>query len=107
MIKDDLLTANAVRMVPLGGADITDTGHDLFRRVDTSVACVHCHPGGAEDGLVWEFSGFGARRTQSLETGLRAPFHWDGELSDMSELGHTSQLSSQQLDALTAYMESL
>ncbi len=86
LIHDDVATSSEARRVPLGGADITDTGHDLFHRVDTAVACVHCHPGGADDGHVWEFAGFGERRTQSLETGLRAPFHWDGDLADMGEL---------------------
>ncbi len=86
LIQDDVSTGTAVRSVALGGADITDTGHDLFHRVDTAVACVHCHPGGAEDSHVWNFEGFGDRRTQSLETGLRAPFHWDGDLTDMDHL---------------------
>jgi hypothetical protein len=116
LIRDDIAAGEEpVRSVLLGGADITDTGHDLFHRVDTSVACAHCHPGGADDGRVWDFGGVGQRRTQSLETGLRAPFHWDGELEDMEHLmtdvfvGRMSGApqSGPRLTALTQWLTSL
>ncbi len=86
LIQDDFEVGTVPRRVELGGVDITDTGHDLFHRVDARVACVQCHPGGAEDGQVWAFEGVGARRTQSLDVALRPPFHWDGEFDDMNEL---------------------
>ena len=72
--------------VDLGGADVTDTGHELFHTdAGRGIACASCHPEGGEDGHVWTFSGQGARRTQALTAGLAhtAPFHWDGALENV------------------------
>jgi YD repeat-containing protein len=66
-----------------------DLGHQLFHSATTGqVACVSCHPEGGEDGRVWTFQGFGARRTQSLRGGIMdtAPFHWSGDESNMTSL---------------------
>jgi hypothetical protein len=67
--------------VPLGGASVADSAHDLFH-TGRAIACASCHPEGGEDGHVWHFSGFGPRRTQSLQVGLAgtAPFHWAGDM---------------------------
>ena len=45
------------------------------------VACASCHPEGRDDGLVWSFAQFGARRTQDLAGHIleRAPYHWTGD----------------------------
>jgi mono/diheme cytochrome c family protein len=74
--------------IPLGGADHTDTGFDVFHsNPGAGVACASCHPEAGEDGRVWNFD-IGARRTMSLRGGLlaTAPFHWQGEFADMSAL---------------------
>jgi hypothetical protein len=66
-----------------------DLGHQLFHSATSGqVACVSCHPEGGEDGRVWTFQTFGARRTQSLRGGIMdtAPFHWSGDEANMSNL---------------------
>jgi mono/diheme cytochrome c family protein/cytochrome c553 len=65
-----------------------DAGHQLFHTATSGqIACVSCHPEGGEDGRVWHFQ-VGARRTQSLRGGIMntAPFHWNGDQSDMTSL---------------------
>lgn len=77
------------REIQLGGISVRNTGHDLFHQASSSgIACASCHPEGAGDGRVWQFSGQGARRTQSLHNGIAdtQPFHWDGELNGMDKL---------------------
>ncbi|MDF2694146.1 MAG: surface antigen protein [Labilithrix sp.] len=67
--------------IALGGASREDTGHAIFHsNTGGNVACVSCHPGGADDGRVWNFSS-GPRRTQSLQGTLEgtAPYHWGGD----------------------------
>ena len=76
-----------------------DTGFDIFHlptRVGT--ACMNCHPEGGDDGHAWKFNLTDSsgtvlevrlRRTQSLlggETTVSAPYHWDGDLPDLSSL---------------------
>jgi mono/diheme cytochrome c family protein len=66
-----------------------DDGHQLFHSATTGqIACVSCHPEGGEDGRVWTFQNFGARRTQSLRGGIMdtAPFHWSGDETNMTSL---------------------
>jgi cytochrome c peroxidase len=82
----------------LGGAVIelsdesrADTGVALFHmNSGFGVACASCHPEGREDGRVWNFAESGPRRTQSFAGGLgsTAPFHWSGDVEDMSTLVH-------------------
>lgn len=70
-------------------ADVSSTGHTLFHAVTrSSIACVSCHPEGGDDGRVWNFVPIGPRRTQSLRGGIlaTAPFHWDGDMGDLSKL---------------------
>jgi mono/diheme cytochrome c family protein len=52
------------------------------------IACASCHPEGHDDGHVWTFASFGARRTQSLAGGTlgTGPFHWTGDMKDLSML---------------------
>jgi mono/diheme cytochrome c family protein len=66
-----------------------DTGHALFHaNAGAFVACASCHAEGNDDGRVWNFPCDGARRTQSLQTGIAGtePFHWDGREKDFSQL---------------------
>ena len=72
-----------------------DTGHLLFHANSGGfVACASCHAEGDDDGRVWNFGcdasggAVGARRTQSLQTGLRGtePFHWNGDELDFTQL---------------------
>jgi hypothetical protein len=79
-----------------GGAPITlstesraDTGHTLFHaNAGGMVACASCHAEGNDDGRVWSFACEGARRTQSLQVGLKGtePFHWGGDERDFTQL---------------------
>ncbi|HEY0706211.1 MAG TPA: c-type cytochrome, partial [Polyangia bacterium] len=66
-----------------------DSGHALFH-VSTfaSLACASCHPEGGDDGRVWHFQKIGPRRTQTLRGGIAdsAPFHWDGDMKDLTHL---------------------
>lgn len=75
--------------VPLGGESVFDTGHAIFHgRTGLGLACASCHPEGGDDGHVWEFSDSGRVRTPSMHGGLMdtAPFHWRGDLTDISDL---------------------
>lgn len=77
------------RSLTLPGESVGDTGDQLFHlETGSGLACASCHPEGQEDGHVWHFSGFGARRTQSLRGGLLGsePFHWDGQEQDFVAL---------------------
>lgn len=85
-----LMQANGTVTIPFDGAEsMLNEGHRLFHEVTPAlVACASCHPEGNEDGRVWNFSGIGARRTQTLRGGLlaTAPFHWDGDLANLGAL---------------------
>jgi hypothetical protein len=84
-----LISPDATREIPLGGESWADTGHDLFHRDSGGgIACASCHAEGADDGHIWDFKGFGLRRTQSINVGLRdtAPFHWSGDMPDLTAL---------------------
>jgi hypothetical protein len=80
----------------VGGAKIQlstesrqDTGHALFHaNAGGGIACASCHAEGNEDGRIWNFSCEGARRTQSLQVGLKGtePFHWGGDEKDFPQL---------------------
>jgi cytochrome c peroxidase len=56
------------------------------------VACATCHPGGADDGLIWFMNTakipLKRRRTPHLAnaTSATAPFHWDGQFATMTDL---------------------
>ncbi len=77
------------RTVSFDDGATLDTGFQLFHSDSGGgIACASCHPEGAEDGNVWTFSDSGARRTQSLESGLAqtAPFHWEGDLPSVNSV---------------------
>jgi mono/diheme cytochrome c family protein len=83
-----------------------DTGHRIFHMATTlGMACASCHPEGGDDGRVWRFAKIGARRTQSLRggIGMTAPFHWDGNMRDLSMLMSevfTTRMRGPKLDAV-------
>lgn len=70
-----------------GAADSQPTGFRLFHTSAGGLACASCHPEGQEDGHVWTFFAK-KRRTQPLSGGLSqtAPFHWKGDLPDLTAL---------------------
>lgn len=77
--------------IELGGADVTDSGHEIFHSdTGNGISCASCHAEGTDDGHVWNFVGLGGRRTQPLDVGLEglAPFHWNGELPSFGDLVH-------------------
>ena len=76
-------------IIKLTGEFGYDAGRAMFHaRTNSGLACASCHPEGREDGLVWTFEGIGARRTQNISGGIlaRAPFHWNGDMTDLDEL---------------------
>lgn len=95
-------------VIELGGQSVRDTGHDIFH-LDTGggVACASCHPGGGDDGHVWQFAAIGVVRTQPLEgmIGL-TPYHRAGTVPSFSALmtSLSEQMAGPQLeeDALAA-----
>jgi len=67
---------------------VEDTGHAIFHsNSGGNLACASCHAEGGDDGHVWGFTE-GTRRTQSLRGTIQgtAPYHWGGDLSDISSL---------------------
>jgi hypothetical protein len=77
--------------IALPGSAIEDTGHELFHLATLGgIACASCHPEGHEDGHTWQFSGIGARRTQTIGGGILGtePFHWDGDMTNFDTLAH-------------------
>jgi mono/diheme cytochrome c family protein len=85
----ELFLQDLNQSIPLGGATRADTGHTIFHSdPGGGLACASCHPEGRDDGHVWNFAMVGPRRTQYLRGGLlaTAPFHWDGEFSDVGAL---------------------
>lgn len=106
--------------IALGGERRFDSGHQLFHRnpeMPSTISCAACHPEGREDGHVWQFTGIGARRTQSLAGGVMdsAPFHWDGDLGDMDDLMATvfvhrmggQPQTDDRVDALTSWLDTV
>jgi DNA-binding beta-propeller fold protein YncE/mono/diheme cytochrome c family protein len=95
---------NEWRSIPLGGASREDTGHAIFHsNTGGGIACVSCHPGGADDGRVWSFS-TGARRTQSLQGTLEgtAPYHWSGDVPGVETFASevfTGRMGGPELDS--------
>lgn len=97
--------------------DVSNSGHRLFHTATAgaSIACAACHPEAGDDGRVWNFAPIGPRRTQSLRGGIlaTAPFHWDGDMTDMKKLmrdvftGRMSgeNLSDAQMTAVASWLD--
>ena len=75
--------------IALDDAVRNDVGSDLFHLATfAGLSCASCHPEGGDDGRVWHFQTLGPRRTQNLRGGIldSAPFHWEGDMKDLSQL---------------------
>jgi mono/diheme cytochrome c family protein len=75
--------------IPLPGTFGYDAGREVFHaQTAIGLACASCHPEGRDDGRVWNFEGFGTRRTQSLAGNIlaRGPYHWVGDMDDLNVL---------------------
>jgi hypothetical protein len=76
--------------ISLPGASVTTPGFTTFHMATGKafISCASCHPEGGDDGRVWQFSDLGERRTQNIRGGVlaRAPFHWSGDIANMSDL---------------------
>lgn len=105
-------------VVPLSGERRAHTGHAVFHSDSgAGLACASCHGEGGDDGRVWNFSGIGPRRTQSLRGGVigAGPFHWSGDEPDLGRLvddvfvGRMNgpRLSGEQVAALGAWVNAL
>ncbi len=76
-------------VIPTATDSVFDTGHALFHaNVGGFIACASCHAEGGDDGFTWSFDGVGPRRTQTFRGGVSGtePFHWDGDMTDLSTL---------------------
>lgn len=77
------------RRIQLPGSAGNDAGRNVFHgQTRIGLACASCHPEGRDDGLVWNFAQFGARRTQNLSGHIleRAPYHWGGDMASLPVL---------------------
>jgi hypothetical protein len=78
-----------IREFALALESVRDTGHDLFHSdVGSGLSCAGCHGEALDDGHVWNFAGFGPRRTQTMRGGLLStlPLHWEGDLPSFQNL---------------------
>ncbi|AKU94332.1 surface antigen protein [Labilithrix luteola] len=76
-------------VIPLDDTSREDTGHAIFHsNSGAGLACASCHGEGGDDGHVWDFDKIGTRRTPSMHGTLAgtAPYHWNGEESDLGRL---------------------
>ena len=77
------------QIISLGGGTVFDTGHAFFHGdAGRGTACASCHPEGGDDGRTWSFADVGPRRTPSVPAGFlnTAPFHWSGDIPDLTHL---------------------
>jgi hypothetical protein len=106
--------ASAWTTIALGGPSREDTGHAVFHsNTGGGIACVSCHPSGADDGRIWRFS-TGDRRTQSLQGTLdgTAPYHWSGDVPGIETFATDvfvkrmggQGLATEQVDALRSWL---
>ena len=102
--------------IPLSLERRSDSGHALFHRNSGgSIACAQCHAEAGDDGRVWDFEGFGRRRTQHLRGGILGtePFHWQGDMKDFGMLVHEVFVgrmggftpSAEQIEALAQWID--
>jgi mono/diheme cytochrome c family protein len=114
----EVWTAGTSKRVVLSDVSRADTGHQVFHANSGSfISCASCHPEGGDDARTWSFAGLGPRRTQTFRGGLTGsePFHWDGDMKDLSMLmsrvfeGRMSgpHLQADQLAALTKWIDKM
>ena len=98
-------TNSSVATISLSADSRSDTGHAIFHaNSGAGIACASCHGEGGDDGHVWTFDQEGSRRTPSLRGTLdgTAPYHWNGEMKDISALSDavmTGRMNGPALDA--------
>lgn len=106
-VRDDLaggIGEGADGTITIGTEARFDTGHAVFHgNSGAFLACASCHPEGGDDGRTWRFGGIGPRRTPAMHGDLRGtePFHWDGDMRDLSHLVHdvfTGRMSGPELN---------
>ncbi|MCC6873138.1 MAG: cytochrome-c peroxidase [Sandaracinaceae bacterium] len=76
------------RSIALDAGPALSLGHAVFHEsAGTGATCAGCHPEGGDDGHVWRFD-VGPRRTQTLSGGIlgTAPFHWAGDVADITSV---------------------
>lgn len=98
-------TGDSGDVIALSADSRSDTGHAIFHaNSGAGIACASCHGEGGDDGHVWTFDQEGSRRTPSLRGTLdgTAPYHWNGEMKDISMLSDavmTGRMNGPALDA--------
>ena len=116
IMSDDRL--RPLRTIELAADSRADTGHEIFHaNAGGMIACASCHAEGGDDGHTWSFDTIGPRRTPSLlgTTAHTEPFHWDGDMKDLSTLvDHVfvermtgPKLDAKQVEALGNYLFAL
>lgn len=116
IMSDDRL--RSLHVIDLATDSRADTGHEIFHANSGGmIACASCHAEGGDDGHVWSFDSIGPRRTPSLlgTTAHTEPFHWDGDMKDLSTLvDHIfvermtgPKLDAKQVEALGNYLFAL
>lgn len=111
-------TGLAGDVIALSADSRSDTGHAIFHaNSGAGIACASCHGEGGDDGHVWTFDQEGSRRTPSLRGTLdgTAPYHWNGEMKDISQLSDSVMtgrmngpaLDSKQKDNLQSWLFAL
>ena len=99
-------TGTSAYVIALASDSRSDSGHAIFHANSGSgIACASCHGEGGDDGHVWTFDQEGSRRTPSLRGTLdgTAPYHWNGEMKDISALSDavmTGRMNGPALDAV-------
>lgn len=86
-----------VRKVSLSDVSREDTGHAIFHaNAGPNIACASCHGEGGDDAHTWGFrftisGSVENRRTPSLRGTVAgtAPYHWRGDMPDVTTLSHT------------------
>lgn len=84
-----IMTLNGGLVSALPGPVNDHVGQRLFHMSQGApIACASCHPEGSDDGVVWDFSDLGLRRTQDIRGGISntAPFHWEQDMEDLRDL---------------------
>jgi mono/diheme cytochrome c family protein len=88
-------SASITATVVLSSDSREDTGHSIVHSNSGAfVSCASCHAEGGDDARVWRFAeGNGAtpsRRTQTMRGTLAgtAPYHWEGDMKDITMLAH-------------------
>lgn len=118
-----ILDATATKKVVLSDVSREDTGHAIFHaNAGPNIACASCHGEAGDDGHTWKFrvgstGPVDQRRTPSLRGTVAgtAPYHWNGEMSDVDMLAHAvftkrmkgPELNPEQIAALMKWVNAI